>query len=74
MANQLHEADKLLNLICDKLNTDQHLQQQSWAAVVANLEDIVASFEEKANKLECLYLEILKNKSTYQSLLEKYVF
>lgn len=28
---------------CEKLVHDQHLQQQGWAAVVANLEDITRS-------------------------------
>lgn len=33
--------------ICEKLVHEQHLQQQGWAAVVANMEDITDEFKER---------------------------
>lgn len=74
MAIQLCETDNLIYHTCEKLVLDQHLQQQGWAAVVANLEDIVESFKIKAKKLEMLFYDILKNKSFYLQLLERFVF
>ena len=37
---QIHEVDSEELKACEQLVHDQHLQQQGWAAVVANLEDI----------------------------------
>lgn len=71
MAIQLYETDGSIYHRCERLVHDQHLQQQSWAAVVANLEDIVTSFENKSRKVELLYADILRNKSSYLNLLEK---
>ncbi|KAH9515961.1 Autophagy- protein 11 [Dermatophagoides farinae] len=72
MAIQLYETDGSIYHLCERLVHDQHLQQQSWAAVVANLEDLVASFENKARKAELLYADILRNKSSYLNLLNNF--
>lgn len=74
MAMQLCETDNLLFHACEKLVHDQHLQQQGWASVVANLEDIVESFKNKAKKVEILFRDILKNKNFYLQLLERFVW
>lgn len=74
MAHQLYENDKLIYHKCDMLVHDQHYQQQGWAAVVANLDDIVKSFSNKATKVEQLYNDIQKNKSTYYELLDRFDF
>ncbi len=74
MAHQLYEVDEKLYSDCTLLVRDQHYQQQGWAAVVANLEDIVKSFRSKAVKVEQLYNDILKNKGTHCELLERFVF
>lgn len=71
MAIQLYENDSQIYHCCKQLVHDQHLQQQSWASVVANLEDLVQSFENKSRKVELLYQDILRNKSAYLKLLEK---
>ncbi|KAH9401113.1 Autophagy- protein 11 [Tyrophagus putrescentiae] len=72
MAHQLYEVDEKLYSDCTLLVRDQHYQQQGWAAVVANLEDIVKSFRSKAVKVEQLYNDILKNKGTHCELLESF--
>ena len=38
--------------ICEKLVHEQHLMQQGWSAVVANLEDMTQSFRTKAEHLQ----------------------
>ena len=40
MLQQFQEVDTEELRACERLIHDQHLQQQGWAAVVANLEDI----------------------------------
>ncbi|XP_075678502.1 autophagy-related 17 [Dermatophagoides pteronyssinus] len=72
MAIQLYENDSQIYHCCKQLVHDQHLQQQSWASVVANLEDLVQSFENKSRKVELLYQDILRNKTAYLKLLENF--
>lgn len=38
---QIYEVDTEELKACERMVLDQHLQQQGWAAVVANLEDLV---------------------------------
>ncbi|KAK3089239.1 hypothetical protein FSP39_002034 [Pinctada imbricata] len=81
LALQVSEADREEIMACEKLVHDQHLQQQGWAAVVANLEDITValrhrsdifaeSFTEYLSKRE-VYLETLQSVSTSLDLLSK---
>lgn len=71
MAQQLYEmAAKQLH-ICEKLVHDQHLQQQGWAAVVANLEDIANAFSTTAFQLEENFNIFMQNIDFYQELLNK---
>ncbi|XP_046398308.1 RB1-inducible coiled-coil protein 1 isoform X2 [Ischnura elegans] len=48
LAQELCELARLETRACECLVHDQHLQQQGWAAVVANLEDITAAFRSRA--------------------------
>ena len=73
MAQQLYEMAKQQLHICERLVHDQHLQQQGWAAVVANLEDIVTSFSNSSIQLEDLFHHFVEDKTFYTNLLEKYV-
>lgn len=59
------------NEICERLVHDQHLQQQGWAAVVANLEDLTRGFRNKAEMLTLLFNEFIKSKPKYKELLNK---
>ncbi|XP_058447461.1 RB1-inducible coiled-coil protein 1 isoform X2 [Malaya genurostris] len=47
LAQQICEMAKEEAKTCDTLVHEQHLQQQGWAAVVANMEDVVAEFQER---------------------------
>ncbi|XP_071450707.1 RB1-inducible coiled-coil protein 1-like isoform X2 [Hetaerina americana] len=48
LAQDLCELARLETRACECLVHDQHLQQQGWAAVVANLEDITTAFHSRA--------------------------
>lgn len=47
LAQQICEMAKEEAKTCETLVHEQHLQQQGWAAVVANMEDVVAEFQER---------------------------
>ncbi|XP_055541305.1 RB1-inducible coiled-coil protein 1 isoform X2 [Wyeomyia smithii] len=47
LAQQICEMAKEEAKSCETLVHEQHLQQQGWAAVVANMEDVVAEFQER---------------------------
>lgn len=48
LAQKIYEMAKEEARTCESLVHDQHLQQQGWAAVVANMEDVVVEFKERA--------------------------
>lgn len=48
LAQDLCELAREETRACERLVHDQHLQQQGWAAVVANLEDITTAFRSRA--------------------------
>lgn len=56
--------------VCEVLVHEQHLQQQGWAAVVANLEDTTASFKNSAAFFEQSLTEFLKNYERHMELLK----
>lgn len=47
LAQQICEMAKEELKACETLVHEQHLQQQGWAAVVANMEDLMAEFQER---------------------------
>lgn len=57
--------------VCEKLVHDQHLQHQGWRAVVANLEDIITTFDSSRNQLDINYSQFLKTKDASIELLDK---
>ncbi|XP_054155908.1 RB1-inducible coiled-coil protein 1-like [Oppia nitens] len=70
MAQQLYEMAKQQYHNCEKLVHDQHLQQQGWAAVVANLEDIANSFTNSAQVLDDMFNRFIDEKPVYRELLQ----
>ncbi|XP_078047194.1 autophagy-related 17 isoform X2 [Augochlora pura] len=58
--------------ICEKLVHDQHLQQQGWAAVVANLEDITQMFQNRAALLQQSFAVYLSERQQHMELLENF--
>lgn len=55
---------------CERLVHDQHLQQQGWAAVTANLEDLTRAFKNKSEMLLMAFNEFTKCKARHEDLLK----
>ncbi|XP_015174449.1 PREDICTED: RB1-inducible coiled-coil protein 1 isoform X1 [Polistes dominula] len=58
--------------ICEKLVHDQHLQQQGWFAVVANLEDITKMFQTRAEILQQSFDVYLAERQQHMQLLNNF--
>ncbi|XP_051169507.1 RB1-inducible coiled-coil protein 1 isoform X2 [Leptopilina boulardi] len=58
--------------ICERLVHDQHLQQQGWAAVIANLEDVVQMFQTKAEQFQHSFAVYHAERHQYIELLQNY--
>ncbi|XP_015435562.1 PREDICTED: RB1-inducible coiled-coil protein 1 [Dufourea novaeangliae] len=58
--------------ICERLVHDQHLQQQGWAAVVANLEDITQMFQSRADLLQQSFTVYLSERQQHMELLQNF--
>ncbi|XP_033348657.1 RB1-inducible coiled-coil protein 1 isoform X2 [Bombus vosnesenskii] len=58
--------------ICERLVHDQHLQQQGWAAVVANLEDITQMFQSRADVLQQSFTVYLSERQQHMELLQNF--
>ncbi|XP_032454954.1 RB1-inducible coiled-coil protein 1 isoform X7 [Nasonia vitripennis] len=58
--------------ICERLVHDQHLQQQGWAAVVANLEDITQTFQNRAEILQQNFAIYLTERQQHMDLLANF--
>lgn len=57
LAQQICEMAKEEARACEILVHEQHLQQQGWAAVVANMEDLVAEFQQRVDDFYKRYEE-----------------
>lgn len=49
LAHKMFESATKEIKICEKLVFEQHLQQQGWAAVMANLEDLTSEFKQRTS-------------------------
>lgn len=58
--------------VCERLVHDQHIQQQGWAAVTANLEDLSRAFKNKAEMLVNAFGDFIKCKPQNEDLLNKF--
>uniref|UniRef100_T1J8T9 RB1-inducible coiled-coil protein 1 n=1 Tax=Strigamia maritima TaxID=126957 RepID=T1J8T9_STRMM len=63
LAQALYDQANRIIKDCENLVHEQHLQQQGWAAVVANLEDTAQSFSERAAKFEENYNSYLNTRN-----------
>ena len=73
LAQQLHETAREITRVCEQLVHDQHMQQQGWSAVVANLEDIVLSFKGRADLFEQSYHQYLNSREENMTILSHFV-
>lgn len=72
LAVDLNEQAIKQKEFCERLVHDQHLQQQGWAAVTANLEDLIRALKNKAEILMMAFTEFTKCKPAHKELLEKF--
>jgi RB1-inducible coiled-coil protein 1 len=52
LAQQFYETGREITRVCEQLVHDQHMQQQGWSAVVANLEDVMTDFKGRTQLFE----------------------
>lgn len=71
LAQEFGELAREQSKICEKLVHDQHLQQQGWAAVVANLEDITAEFKNRSDKFHSSFTQYMEQRNSYLEFLQK---
>lgn len=71
LAQQIWTLAREQTRICEHLVHDQHLQQQGWAAVVANLEDISQSFQSRTAVLQQSFEIFRADRQKYQDLLKR---
>ncbi|KAG5869946.1 hypothetical protein JTB14_026467 [Gonioctena quinquepunctata] len=69
LAQQLLELARKQLSICESLVHDQHLQQQGWSAVVANLEDITLEFHKRSEIFEKSFDDYMVERDSYLSFL-----
>ncbi|KRT86076.1 hypothetical protein AMK59_2, partial [Oryctes borbonicus] len=72
LAQQFNEMAKEQAKICKQLVHDQHLQQQGWAAVVANLEDITMEFKKRADLCEKQFSDYMGEHDSYLTSLQSF--
>lgn len=71
LAQQFDELARAELVTCEKLVHEQHLQQQGWAAVVANMEDLTTDFRERCVFFENVFNEMFKKREHYLQCLAK---
>ncbi|XP_076053799.1 autophagy-related 17 isoform X3 [Oratosquilla oratoria] len=72
LAQQMYEYTLEQEGFCGRLVHDQHLQQQGWAAVVANLEDLVAAAKEKFRSFESSFQDFLGERDEKFKILDNF--
>lgn len=72
LAQKMYELAKEEAKTCETLVHEQHLQQQGWAAVVANMEDMVNEFQEKVAKFNQRYEEHRQQYKDHMGILSSF--
>ncbi|XP_071496470.1 RB1-inducible coiled-coil protein 1-like [Diadema antillarum] len=72
LALQFHEVAKEKLRLCESLIHNQHLQQQGWMAVIANLDDITSAFQQRAQVFQQNMVDFLKERPNYVQRLEEF--
>lgn len=70
LAQEFYDRARQEMRVCEVLVLEQHLQQQGWAAVVANLEDTTNAFKGSAALFEESLTEFLKNYQQHMEMLQ----
>nr|CAD7437975.1 unnamed protein product [Timema bartmani] len=72
LAQQFCDHARDLTRSCEHLVHDQHLQQQGWAAVLANLEDSTSAFRARAELFQQNYNQYLGTRQDFIQLLQNF--
>jgi len=71
LAQLFHESAKEEIKICQNLVHEQHLQQQGWAAVIANLEDSIAEFTKRTDLFQKIFDDYVNEREPYVKFLQQ---
>lgn len=71
LAQQICDLAKEETRICERLVHEQHLQQQGWAAVVANMEDVTHEFRERCENFYRVFNSHSERREEYLDFLSK---
>ncbi|XP_062546074.1 RB1-inducible coiled-coil protein 1 isoform X2 [Armigeres subalbatus] len=72
LAQKIYEMAKEEAKTCKTLVHEQHLQQQGWAAVVANMEDVVNEFQERVADFYRQYEEHRQRYKDHEGILSSF--
>lgn len=72
IAFRMHELARDEDRMCERLVHEQHLQQQGWSAVVANMEDLTEEFRSRFQNFCKAFDRHLKRRSSYLELLKNF--
>ncbi|XP_005184835.1 RB1-inducible coiled-coil protein 1 [Musca domestica] len=72
IALRMHDLARDEERLCERLVHDQHLQQQGWSAVVANLEDLTEEFRQRFRNFCDAFDKHLEKRSSYLELLRNF--
>ncbi|KAF5307853.1 hypothetical protein FQR65_LT06585 [Abscondita terminalis] len=72
LAQQFYESAREELKICQNLVHEQHLQQQGWAAVIANLEDNIVSFTKRSEIFQKGFKDYMNERESYLKFLEHF--
>ncbi|PNF24637.1 hypothetical protein B7P43_G00746 [Cryptotermes secundus] len=72
LAQQFCDHAREQTRVCENLVHDQHLQQQGWAAVLANLEDVTQVFRTRAEHFNQSFSQHLEMRAEHIKLLDNF--
>lgn len=72
LAHKMYESATKEIKICERLVFEQHLQQQGWAAVMANLEDLTNEFKQRSSDFLNTINDYLERRPHYLEYLKAF--
>lgn len=72
LAQKMYESATKEIKVCEKLVFEQHLQQQGWAAVMANLEDLTNEFKQRTSDFLNTINDYVENRPSYLEYLNSF--
>ncbi|XP_017008278.2 RB1-inducible coiled-coil protein 1 isoform X2 [Drosophila takahashii] len=72
LAQHMRELARKEEDLCERLVHEQHLQQQGWSAVVANMEDLTNEFRERFHNFCSSFDRHLQKRESYLELLRNF--